>query len=239
MVYIQSNEDRSLAHHFDCSCALYGAVSSAMRYRLTTFDEVSSGKFDALINKHLFVGSVEFMREVFRRAGIGDVRVPRNSNRNCEITTLGDAINRILSGETLFVKPVEIKLFTGAVLNRANYQYVYDISRDALVMVYQPFSEEIVSEWRLYIHNNKIVDSRNYFGDFKISPNYRYAESIVEDNRSEFPCSYTIDIGILENGDNVVVEFNDMWAIGNYGTDNTLYLRMLRDRYFQIIQNNS
>ena len=34
-----------------------------------------------------------------------------------------------------------------------------------------------------------------------------------------------------------VVEFNDMWAIGNYGISNDLYVRMLKERYFDIIKN--
>lgn len=45
----------------------------------------------------------------------------------------------------------------------------------------------------------------------------------------------TTGCGILETNENVVVEFNDMWAIGNYGIPNDIYLRALRDRYFQII----
>ena len=49
MIYIQSNSERSLAHHFDCSCALYGAIDNAMDYRLTSFEEVKRGKFDIYI----------------------------------------------------------------------------------------------------------------------------------------------------------------------------------------------
>lgn len=41
---------------------------------LTSFEEVQSGKFDMLIHKKLFVGSVEFMREVFKRVGIENVK---------------------------------------------------------------------------------------------------------------------------------------------------------------------
>ena len=48
---------------------------------------------------------------------------------------------------------------------------------------------------------------------------------------------YTVDIGILENDENVVIEFNDMWAIGNYGIPNDIYLRALKGRYFEIINN--
>ena len=95
MIYIQSNTERTLAHHFDCSCALYGAIDNAMDYRLTSFEEVASGKFDMLIKKNLFVGSTEFMREVFKRIGLNDVRLPMNSNRDCEIITLEEAHKRV------------------------------------------------------------------------------------------------------------------------------------------------
>jgi hypothetical protein len=69
-----------------------------------------------------------------------------------------------------------------------------------------------------------MVDSRNYSGDFIVSPNYDYVRKIIEENKKDFPVSYTMDIGILSTGEDVVVEFNDMWAIGNYGIDNELYL---------------
>lgn len=54
----------------------------------------------------------------------------------------------------------------------------------------------------------------------------------------DFPKSYTIDVGILEDGENVVIEFNDMWGIGNYGVDNHTYLRLLKSRYFEIMKKN-
>ena len=31
------------------------------------------------------------------------------------------------------------------------------------------------------------------------------------------------------------ISSNDMWAIGNYGIPNDIYLRVLKDRYFQIV----
>ena len=59
-------------------------------------------------------------------------------------------------------------------------------------------------------------------------------------NFKDFPVAYTADVAILEDpvGDhhNEIVEFNDMWAIGNYGIENHLYLRLLRERYFQIMR---
>ena len=104
-----------------------------------------------------------------------------------------------------------------------------------MVMAYEPFKSKIISEWRLYVHNDKLVDARNYSGEFIVSPNYEYAMTVITNNKGKFPCAYTVDIAVLESNENVVVEFNDMWAIGNYGIPNDIYLRVLKDRYFQIV----
>jgi hypothetical protein len=238
MIYIQSNDERTLAHHFDCSCALYGAIENGLNYRLTTFDEVQSGKFDLLIRNNLFVGSTEFMREVFKRVGLNDVRVPRNSNRIHRVDTLGEIKKSAQLGNKHFIKPMDIKLFTGFVIDQMQYTSIQGLPDDTPVMVYDVFEEPLDSEWRVYINNHRMADSRNYSGDFTIQPNYDYVQSIIEENKKDFPASYTMDIGILSTGENVVVEFNDMWAIGNYGIDNTLYLRLLKSRYFEVMSDS-
>jgi len=236
MIYIQSDNERKLPHHFDCACALYGAIDNVMDYRLTTFDEVASGKFDTLIQRNLFVGSTEFMREVFKRIKLEDVRLPKNSNRDCTLMTLEEAHKIISNGGKLFIKPVEIKLFTGLILDGMQYSCLSSLPPDTKVMAYEVFKSRVESEWRIYVRDNEMIDAKNYCGDWTISPNYDYVRSVIVENKFSFPCAYTIDIGILENKENVVVEFNDMWAIGNYGIPNDIYLRALKKRYFQIIR---
>lgn len=76
---------------------------------------------------------------------------------------------------------------------------------------------------------------RNYSGDFTISPNYSYIESVIAMYKKTFPCCYTIDVGILGDAETVVIEFNDMWAIGNYGMSNSEYMTMLSKRYHEIL----
>lgn len=235
MIFIQSNNEKTLAHHFDCSCALYGAIENDIDYCLVTFEEVVSGKFDAIIKKNLFVGSVEFMRAVFKRVGLNDVRLPLNSNRDFEIITLAEAYKKVSDGGNLFIKPLEIKLFTGLILDGARYSCLDGLPDDTKVMAYETFKEQIESEWRIYVHNNKMIDARNYSGEFVINPSYQYVNKIIEGNKANFPCAYTIDIGILTSNENVVVEYNDMWSIGNYGIPNDIYLRALKERYFEII----
>jgi hypothetical protein len=214
---------------------MYGAIQSVRNFRLTTFDEVSSGKFNQLIKTNLFVGSVEFMKEIFSKVGLDNVRLPKNSNRDSTLLTLGEVKQRVSNGEKLFIKPYDIKLFTGFVYDGYGYSILDTIDDDTKLIVYQPFSFKILSEWRVYVYRNSIEDWKNYSGSIAILPDYNYVESVIYENKLTFPDTYTIDIGILENGENVVIEYNDMWAIGNYGIDNDVYLKLLQHRYNQIM----
>lgn len=233
MVYIQSNTERTLPHHFDAACALYGALDSGQNIRLTSMEEVQSGKFDALIKQHLFVGSVEFMTEVFKR--INKVVPSMKPSQEVKQIWISDAIDRVKSGQNLFIKPVQTKLFSGMVFDKMCISMLEKFPDETEVYVTEPFENKLVSEWRCYIRYSTIIDSRNYSGDFRISPNYNWVEKEIT-LLKEHPICYTMDIGILENGENVIVEYNDMWAIGNYGIDNIDYYSMLRERYFEIVR---
>lgn len=237
MIYLQSNTERTIPHHFDVACAMYGAIVTGREFKLINYDDLISGKLDNLIKGNLFVGSVEFMREVFNRVGINDVKVPRNSNREFNVMTLGEVKNRVNNlGEKWFIKPFQIKLFTGFVLDQMVYSSISNIPDDTEVMVYPVFERQIIAEHRCYINMGRIIDIRNYSGDLFTIPSEKYIKSIIKENQ-DFPISYTIDVGVLENGENVVIEFNDMWAIGNYGIQNDTYLSMIQQRYFEIIRN--
>lgn len=233
MVYIQSDSERKLPHHFDVACALYGAKDTVQDYRLTSFEEVQSGKFDNLIKTNLFVGSVEFMREVFTRVN----KVPQpiiNTDRHYNKLTLYEVRHKIAGGDKLFVKPFQQKLFTGLVVDQYFISSLREFPDDLEVMVYDVI-DNIESEWRLYVMNGKIQDARNYSGDFTVSPDYATAEGKVKTLRSQLPIAFTMDIGVSGKW-SFVVEFNDMYAIGNYGMDNSLYIRMLKERYFEIMR---
>ena len=239
MIYIQSNRERTLPHHFDCACALYGAMDSGLKYRLTSYEEIMEKPMiynNVLMKNNLFVGSVEFMRDVFKRMGLEDVRVPLNSDRPTEISTLKQAHERVAKGEKLFVKSYDIKLFTGLVLDGATYTCLKGVPDDTKVIAYPPFKNKILSEWRLYVHKNEIIYSANYSGDFRLTPDYSSCErQLIRWKIEKFPCAYTIDLALFV-GHQEICEFNDGWAIGSYGIPNDMYLKFLTDRYFEIVK---
>ena len=231
MIYIQSDHD-NLPHHFDAACALYGSIDLNERYKLVTFEQVESGKFDLLIKNNLFVGSVEFMTEVFNRVGKFPDKLPNNDRE--KFATLGEVRQRIENGEKLFVKPKQIKLFTGAVFDEYFINTLREYSDQLEVIIDEPFSSDILSEWRIYIKEGNIVDSRNYSGDVNLIYDIDRVNQTLESFKDIAIC-FTLDFAVLEN-ETKLIEINDMWAIGNYGIPNDRYVSMLRRRYFEIVR---
>jgi hypothetical protein len=235
MIYIQKHlHYPNLPNGHDASCAMFGAIDSLLDFKLISVNDIQILNNNILLN-NLFVGSVEFMMEIFKKLNINNYKLSENSNRVSKILTIKDAIT-LSKSKQIFIKPVHIKLFTGFV-TKYNISILETFPDDTLVYVYDVFEHDIVSEWRLYVNKHKIYDSHNYDGDYKIIPNYDYINEVIEKNKkNNFPISYTIDVGILNNYQTVVIEYNDFWAIGNYGLYNNKYLQFLKERYFEIVR---
>lgn len=234
MIFIQSDIRGEIPVNFDSACAMYGAIENEQKYELIDINDV---RFNTDVFKtNLAIGTVEFMQKVFKSLGISEVKLPKNSNRKSEIMTLEEALCLVSKNESRFIKPVQTKLFDGFVLDKCKYSCLKGIPLETKIYAYQPFEEEIDTEWRIYVHNHKIVGAGNYSGCFQLLPNFTKTEMVINENKTTFPIAYTIDVAVLRSGKFVVIEFNDMWAIGNYGLDNGVYLKMLKDRYFEIVR---
>ena len=234
MIYIQKKDNEDVPHHFDCACAMYGAIDLGLDYILVSFEEVKNGKFDSLIKNNLFVGSVEFMTEVFNRVGIEQPRLPINNLRPYEEMKLKDFKYEY----PVFIKPKSIKAFTGFVVDDYSKSMLNTLDKELDIIIQQVINLD--SEWRFYVFRNKIVDIRHYSGrmDINLIGAVNNFNKLDDSTFKNFPETFVMDIGFYNDSDSyTIIEFNDMWAIGNYGVPNDLYVRMLKDRYFDIIKN--
>lgn len=233
MIILQFDEE-GLPFNGEVWCALDGCKQNGYKYISTTYDNLPS-----VFNKYpkgIPIGTVEYMSLAFKLLGIKTPILPFNSNRESMVMTLKEAIDlRDTFNTNIFIKPKDmVKAFTGFVHEGYTYTCLKDINPDIEVLVYDPFPFPILTEWRSYIHNHHIIDIRNYSGDYFHIPNKDYIQSIVDLNKSTFPIAYSIDVGILSNGQHVVIEYNDFWALGNYGIPNWLYIKCLIDRWYEI-----
>jgi hypothetical protein len=136
-----------------------------------------------------------------------------------------------------FIKPSEeIKLFTGSVIENQSQLDLLLKFYDGVTVetkVWKSPVVDFVSEYRCFINQGELRGIKHYKGDFESFPDISFIKEIISAYKSS-PISYTIDVGIDTTGKTILVELNDMWAIGSYGLDGTIYTKCLRDRIHQI-----
>jgi len=133
----------------------------------------------------------------------------------------------------IFLKPNNVKSFYPTIIKNLDDLKPYENCKDFLI------SEliDIVSEYRCYIIDKKIVGCYNYLGSVYHYPNL----SLVDDMIKEFtdaPIGYSIDVAVLKNGETCLIECNDGWSLGNYGLEPKLYTRLLTERWIEILKSN-
>lgn len=217
------------------------------------YSDIVLGKYDYAAKHNIFVGSIDTTKTIFNRIGKTpeDVDYPpflfdKNLlTRKVSKTILKDVIDNY-SNEQIAIKPTKTKLFDGIlVTKKEDFNYLKGFE-DEIVWVSDKIN--ISSEWRVFIHNNCMVDCCKYSGFYRNVPDYFYINNLIEEYSHTAPKSYTIDVAVLKpfrNNNDIlkfdktdVVEFNDFWAIGSYGLDCVRYAEMLRDRYEEIVFEN-
>lgn len=190
--------------------------------------ELAALKSD-LIAGALPVGSVEFVREAMRIAGIVE---PQNlSYPGAAIDFLYRSVHLSTAGEVLgrwFVKPVKTKLFTGFVFDTMakpntysphdREQYDAFMALDAREPVWVSEDVTWTSEWRYYVQGGQIVGEARYDqSDDENAPVPSKATVLDCVAQLGIKHPYAIDFGVLTSGETALVEVNDAFAIGLYG----------------------
>lgn len=158
-------------------------------------------------------------------------------NREIKIMTMGQFKASV--DTPIFVKPHgRVKEFPSGVLteNASKDLILFDVTDDTMVMASTVVNME--SEYRCFVYNGKLVGVKHYQGDFRLFPDLKVVEEAIKHFKSA-PVAYTVDVAVVQtpyNADEtVVIECQDLWAIGNYNFDCKLYAQMLRDRWFEIV----
>lgn len=145
-------------------------------------------------------------------------------------------LHKIYTDSTLwpvFVKPVKGKQFDGRLITSLrDLVGMGDQLEDRKIWCSEPV--EFISEWRCFVRYGKLIDSRNYKGDFKVQPNFDIVESCIKDYKSG-PAAYALDFGVTKDGKSLLVEVNDAFALGNYGLNHLNYAKMISARWSEMV----
>jgi len=181
---------------------------------------------------HGSVGTVRQALEQLAAPVPPDLNVPPGTEgflrRASWETTLGQI--RKMEAGPVFIKPLhQGKIFTGHVVREFG---------DLLQTVHFPddcpvLAQEVVSlrsEWRVFVLRRMVVGIGHYKGDPLLFPNQRVISDILDAYENPF-VAHTVDVGIADTGETLLVEMNDGYAMGDYGLSSVTYAHMIEARW--------
>jgi hypothetical protein len=230
VLYIQDNGKRGHSLFDFGDSAKHGAEINNIKVK--TFTDSLSVPGDPT---NILVGSVEQCEQWLTRYGY---KVPTPISLNMFQDYLGRNVWETNMDEIttfpIFVKPsTKIKAFTGFVADTPFDLALYSENYRGSVWAQQEV--DIISEYRLYVTNNRVIGLKHYAGDWHIFPDSDFIQRCFHQSIHCIDShSYTLDFGVLEDGRTILVEANDGWATGNYGLEPYDYYIFCRNRWLQM-----
>jgi hypothetical protein len=163
--------------------------------------------------------------------------------RSIRETTVAKLILEISSTDVsgIFIKPLDkSKLFTGFVVHSNNDLFkIFNYSKNTRIFVSSIV--EWISEFRIFIVDSKIVGVKNYAGKPDVLVDMKVVDQAIIDleKSQESTRGYSLDFGVLSNGETALIEWNDGYALGGYGLDGEIYTDLILARWNEIIQENA
>lgn len=192
--------------------------------------------------EHLVFGSVDVVRGYLARLSCVPPSFDYPSSlspfigRRVEVTTLGAIRQRYNeAGTPVFVKPVQHKLFSGLEVSRFR-DLISTSSLNGETPVYCVEHVEFLSEWRVYCRDGVAVGIGHYRGDPLLAPSSDVVRRALAafDEDPERPRACALDFGVTRDA-TLLVEVNDMFALGSYGIDPLLYSELIELRWGQLV----
>jgi len=160
---------------------------------------------------NVIVGSVEVCSSWLTEAGF---TVPDAINinnfadflsRKTEIIPFSDLENQKYP---LFIKPhSKIKAFTGFVANNYDKALMYSENYKGDFCIQTPVN--ILSEYRLYISNDKILGMKHYLGNPLLFPNGEFIKKCGKHATQILDYhSFCLDFGVLDTGETILVLYH-------------------------------
>ncbi len=117
--------------------------------------------------------------------------------------------NEGLGDKVVFVKSAErLK----GIAETMRYSEVSQLNEKVII---SDVIENIISEWRAFVHRGQLVGLNNYLGDFTVFPDVVIIKEMINVYKN-CPLSYTLDVAVCEHG-TVIIEVHNFVSCGLYG----------------------
>lgn len=220
------------------------SVWNGLRLMGTEVRLFEESEFDSLeLRKSILVhGWIRVVRKAFDKLGVKQPVLngwpPEELmpfyGRKFWTLTMGD-VRKLREHERVFIKPLDHhKAFHGHVTSGRFKDLIATASfeDDFKVLASDPI--DFVSEYRVFVHNGTMIGCRHYHGDFTKHIDFGVARACLAAYRKA-PVAYSLDLGATVDGRTLVVEVNDAFALGSYGMASIPYVRMIVDRWEEIV----
>lgn len=133
----------------------------------------------------------------------------------------------------VFIKPMENKQFTGAVIRTTKDLVGCGAYVDKDSDVYCSEVVDFVTEWRVFVRYGRIVGVCQYTGDWRQPINGSLIERCIADY-ADAPAGYSADFGLTNDGRLLLIEINDGYSLGSYGLYYPDYTKLLLARWAEL-----
>lgn len=198
-------------------------------YEFLELDDIESFKKDTN-KKYIPLGSMEFVNLfISLHEDIKEIRKPiyipteLMKDKYLKRTILKEKGIDFLFEKDMFIKSIErYKDFTDL-----GKEFHFESEKE--VIISEPIS--IISEYRCFVFQGRIISLNHYDGDFFEVPNESVIKEMISDYKDS-PSAYTLDVGVIETGETVLIEVHPMVSCGLYGAYlGNYYIPMLIQGY--------
>lgn len=222
--------------------AWYGFTKVGMDIEFYSWPDLQNGLVETR-PEFLVVGGVVCVREALRRIGALEpppLDYPEDLDpflgRRVWRETLSVMRERYNDpGHPLFFKPADHgKEFDGQTISR--FRDLVPTARfPGTTPILVSDTVTFVSEFRYFVHRNKVIGVGYYRGDPLLAPDANVVRQAVRAYGDAAPIAYGLDMGVTDKGETLLVEVNDAFALGAYGLSYTKYVNLLEDRWRQLV----
>lgn len=175
------------------------------------------------------VGSINFVHGYFEKHNL---KIPAPLNIPKPLWKHSNLNPRLLVGEAELDKPMWVK-------STEQFKHEHNGEQKSIPAGEWQVTDmvDILSEWRGFVFNDRLIDCKCYSGDWDRVPDRKYINKAIDLWRGA-PFAYTIDVGVLKNK-TCIIECHNFYSCGLYGFNfPSKYPLMLYSTY-KFITNNT
>jgi hypothetical protein len=239
LVYVQAKAgDSNQPYSISASIAFQGFIMRGCHFEFFSLENLDNVPF---CKEYPVICGVGAYNRIFTRLGFTwrHINYPSSLKQFLGRETGTSKLRELpalLEKRPVFVKPLhDDKRFTGFVCKGPEDCWnikLGGLDQDFDILWSDPV--DIVAEYRVYVLNGDIQNVARYVGKVDALPSMNIVRQMIRAYTGA-PIAYGLDVGILNNGQTILVEVNEGLALGNYGLSPLLHAKMIAARWFELV----